>query len=135
MPRGKPTEIIEQRITLGTFERQWIVEQEDYLKNQVAQTKLAIVAVPIGIGLGCGALGYGMYLAGGKIGAGLAQIDFDIPNPLEFIGTAGALLTGDEDKQMAASVKIAAWFGFDLTAKQRAWQHYNEVNDDTGDPK
>jgi hypothetical protein len=68
MPRGKPTSIVEQRITLGTFERQWIVEQ-----------------VPVGIAVAGSALAYGIYLAGGKVGAGLSQIDFDIPNPLNII--------------------------------------------------
>jgi hypothetical protein len=85
MPRGKPTSIVEQRITLGTFERQWIVEQEDYLKSQVTQAKVAVLAVPVGIAVAGSALAYGIYLAGGKVGAGLSQIDFDIPNPLNII--------------------------------------------------
>ena len=85
MPRGKPTSIVEQRITLGTFERQWIIEQENYLKSQVTQAKVAVVATPIAIGVGALGVGYGIYLAGGYIGAGLSQLDFTIPNPLTSI--------------------------------------------------
>jgi len=85
MPRGKPTSIVEQRITLGTFERQWVIEQENYLKSQVNQAKIAAVGVPVAIGVGALGIGYGVYLAGGYIGAGLSQIDFKIPNPLNVI--------------------------------------------------
>ena len=85
MPRGKPTSIVEQRITLGTFERQWVIEQENYLKSQVNQAKIAAVGVPVAIGVGALGIGYGVYLAGGYIGAGLSQIDFTIPNPLTSI--------------------------------------------------
>ena len=85
MPRGKPTSIVEQRITLGTFERQWVVEQENYLKSQVTQAKISVVASAGATVLGAGAVGYGIYLAGGYIGAGLSQLDFTIPNPLTSI--------------------------------------------------
>tara|TARA_R110001632_G_scaffold165648_2_gene284092 strand:- start:462 stop:863 length:402 start_codon:yes stop_codon:yes gene_type:complete len=85
MPRGKPTSIVEQRITLGTFERQWVVEQENYLKSQVTQAKISLVASAGATVIGAGAVGYGIYLAGGYIGAGLSQLDFKIPNPLTTI--------------------------------------------------
>tara|TARA_R110000824_G_scaffold367270_2_gene556412 strand:+ start:203 stop:604 length:402 start_codon:yes stop_codon:yes gene_type:complete len=85
MPRGKPTSIVEQRITLGTFERQWIVEQENYLKSQVVQAKLSIVAVPVATAVSAAVMGYAIYLAAGKLGEGLSGVEFSIPNPLDIV--------------------------------------------------
>ena len=61
MPRGKPTSIVEQRITLGTFERSWVVDQEKYLKSQVTQAKTAAFVIPLTIGVSFIGLGYGLY--------------------------------------------------------------------------
>lgn len=81
MPRGKPTSIVEQRITLGTFERQWLVEQESYLKSQVTQAKTAAIVVPVALSVsvigGTCALGYGIY-------AGMCAMADMLPsNPLK----------------------------------------------------
>jgi len=61
MPRKAPTQVIEQRLTFGTFERQWVVEQEEYLKTRLNIASIGIVAVPIGVVIGGCALGYGAY--------------------------------------------------------------------------
>jgi len=61
MPRAKPTQVIENRHTFGTFERKWVVEQEEYLKTRLNIASVGIVALPVGAIIGLGALGYGAY--------------------------------------------------------------------------
>tara|TARA_R110000751_G_scaffold72736_1_gene147335 strand:- start:130 stop:552 length:423 start_codon:yes stop_codon:yes gene_type:complete len=95
MPRGKPTSIVEQRITFGTFERQWLVEQEDYLKSQITQAKTAAFVVPIALGVttvgATCALGYGIY-------AGMCAMADMLPaNPLKnTIEAAKDIVGGNE---------------------------------------
>jgi len=72
MPRSKPTQVIENRHTFGTFERKWVVEQEDYLKTRLNIASVGIVALPVGAIIGLGALGYGAY-------AGMCAIAGAIP--------------------------------------------------------
>ena len=102
MPRGKPTSIVEQRITLGTFERQWLVQQEDYLKSQVTQAKTAAVVVPIALGVTtigavCG-LGYGIY-------AGMCAMADSIPsNP--FGGWTNRQMWHDKEKTEEEKPKL-----------------------------
>jgi len=72
MPRKAPTQVIEQRLTFGTFERQWVVEQEEYLKTRLNIASVGLIAVPIGAVLGGCALGYGAY-------AGMCAIAGAIP--------------------------------------------------------
>jgi len=80
MPRAKPTQVIENRHTFGTFERKWVVEQEDWLKRRANIASAGIVAVPLGLAIGLGALGYGAY-------AGMCHIAGAIPsNPFSLDG-------------------------------------------------
>jgi len=75
MPRGKPTQIIENRHTFGTFERKWVVEQEEWVKTRLNIASVGVVAVPVGVVVGLGALGYGAY-------AGMCALADTIPaNP------------------------------------------------------
>jgi len=72
MPRAKPTQVIENRHTFGTFERKWVVEQEDWVKTRLNIASVGVVAVPIAVALGGCALGYGAY-------AGMCAIAGAIP--------------------------------------------------------
>jgi len=83
MPRGKPTSIVEQRITLGSFERSWLVEQEEYLKTRLNIVTAGAVAIPVVTGVaalgGLGLVGYGAY-------AGMCALADAIPaNPLDLV--------------------------------------------------
>jgi len=96
MPRGKPTSIVEQRITLGTFERQWLVEQEQYLKTQITQAKTVAIGGPVLIGLSAmvaaSAIGYGAY-------AGMCAMADAIPsNPLKGVVNAAKDIIGGNDE-------------------------------------
>jgi len=85
MPRAKPTQVIENRHTFGTFERKWVVEQEDWVKTRLNIASVGVVAVPVGIVIGLGALGYGAY-------AGMCAIAGAIPsNPLSLDGAKTTL--------------------------------------------
>jgi len=119
MPRGRPTSIVEQRITLGTFERQWMVEQENYLKSQVTQAKTAAVVVPVAIGVtvigGTCALGYALY-------AGMCAIGDAVPsNPFKAVGAVNDWVNPFMNSPQAvarkavALAKVLNYFGFDGT--------------------
>jgi len=76
MPRAKPTQVIENRHTFGTFERRWVVEQEDFLKTRLNIASIGVatgaVVLPVAVALGGCALGYGAY-------AGMCAIAGAIP--------------------------------------------------------
>jgi len=61
MPRMKPTQVIEQRISLSNWERKWIEEQENYLKTRVNVAMVGVALIPVAAIGGLGLLGYGIY--------------------------------------------------------------------------
>ena len=65
MPRKAPTEIVEQRITFGTYERQFVTEVKNDIEKSVKVAAVTTVAVPAILGAsivgGLGLLGYGIY--------------------------------------------------------------------------
>lgn len=73
MPRKAPTEVIEQRIALGSWERQYVAQQTDYVRSQISQAKFSIVAMPIAVTIGAATIGYGAY-------AGMCAIAGVIPS-------------------------------------------------------
>jgi ABC-type proline/glycine betaine transport system permease subunit len=65
MPRRAPTEIVEQRITFGNYERQFVTEVKNDIEKGVKIATITAVAVPASIVIGAigglGLLGYGIY--------------------------------------------------------------------------
>ena len=57
MPRMKPTQVIEQRISLSNWERKWIEEQENYLKTRVNVAMVGVALIPVAAIGGLGLLG------------------------------------------------------------------------------
>ncbi len=65
MPRAAPTQVVEQRITLGTYERNELRRLERQAKVGLALSGVSAVAVPLAIGtsavaVGLGLLGFGL---------------------------------------------------------------------------
>ena len=65
MPRKAPTQVIEQRITFGTYERQFVTEVKNDIEKSVKVAAVTAVAAPallgVSIAAGAGLLGYGLY--------------------------------------------------------------------------
>ncbi len=65
MPRRAPTEIVEQRITFGNYERQFVTDIKNDVEKGVKIATITAVAVPAAIAIGTvtglGLLGYGLY--------------------------------------------------------------------------
>ena len=61
MPRRAPTEIVEQRITFGNYERQFVTEVKNDAEKAVKVAALSAIALPVSIGIGGAFLGYGLY--------------------------------------------------------------------------
>ena len=65
LPRKAPTEVIEQRITFGNYERQFVTEVKNDIEKSVKLAAVTTVAVPVVLGSavvgGLGLLGYGLY--------------------------------------------------------------------------
>lgn len=59
MPRAAPTSVVEQRITLGTYERAELRRLERQAKIGLGISGLSAVAVPLAIGTGAVAIGLG----------------------------------------------------------------------------
>ena len=90
MPRKAPTQVIEQRITFGTYERQFVTEIKNDIEKTVKVAAIIPFALPVGIALGGGALGYGIIKAGQAIGKGLnefSMLDWETPDIIEDIGS------------------------------------------------
>lgn len=60
MPRAAPTSVIEQRLTLGTYERAKIEELEQYGKRALMVGSLSAVALPMALVGAAGAISIGM---------------------------------------------------------------------------
>tara|TARA_R110000751_G_scaffold103921_2_gene199288 strand:+ start:108 stop:569 length:462 start_codon:yes stop_codon:yes gene_type:complete len=71
MPRRAPTEIVEQRITFGNYERQFVTEVKNDAEKALKVATISAVALPVSIGIGGALLGYGLYKGGKQIGIGL----------------------------------------------------------------
>ena len=71
MPRLAPTEIVEQRITFGNYERQFVTEVKNDVEKTVKVAALSAVALPVSIGIGGAFLGYGLWKGGLEISKGL----------------------------------------------------------------
>jgi hypothetical protein len=78
MPRKAPTQIVEQRITFGTYERQFVTGIKEDIEQAAKVTAVATFAVPVITGVaavsGLGLLGYGLY-------RGLDSFGFGSVNP------------------------------------------------------
>jgi len=65
LPRKAPSEVIEQRITFGTYERQFVTEIKNDIEKSVKVAAVTTVTVPVVLGAsivtGLGLLGYGIY--------------------------------------------------------------------------
>jgi len=63
MPRRAPDGqgVTEHRITLGNWERNLIVETKEDIEKTVKYAGLTAVAMPVGVAIGGGLLGYGIY--------------------------------------------------------------------------
>ena len=75
MPRRAPTEIVEQRITFGNYERQFVTEVKNEIEKGVKIATITAVAIPASIAIGTigglGLLGYGIYRGLDTFGFGL----------------------------------------------------------------
>ena len=127
MPRGKPTSIIEERKTLGTFERQWLVEQEQYVKSKVRNVELIGMAYSLSMPIGLGLLGWGVYegckTLGWSIGENglpngvgktkwehVAVLSAAAPVLAQYL--VGAKVANWTAKQTGAVDEVRGWFGF-----------------------
>jgi hypothetical protein len=61
MPRLAPTEIVEQRITFGNYERQFVTDVKNDIQKGVTIAAITAAAVPVATVAGLGLLGYGIY--------------------------------------------------------------------------
>ena len=65
MPRRAPTEIVEQRITFGNYERQFVTEVKNDIEKGVKIAAISAIAVPVTVAVGAvgglGLLGYFIY--------------------------------------------------------------------------
>jgi ABC-type proline/glycine betaine transport system permease subunit len=61
MPRLAPTEIVEQRITFGNYERQFVTDVKNDIQKGVTIATITAAAVPVAAVAGLGLLGYGIY--------------------------------------------------------------------------
>jgi hypothetical protein len=61
MPRLAPTEIVEQRITFGNYERQFVTDVKNDIQKGVTVAAITAAAIPLATVAGLGLLGYGIY--------------------------------------------------------------------------
>jgi hypothetical protein len=61
MPRLAPTEIVEQRITFGNYERQFVTDVKNDIEKTVKVAAITAAAVPLATVAGLGLMGYGIY--------------------------------------------------------------------------
>ena len=61
MPRLAPTEIVEQRITFGNYERQFVTDVKNDIQKGVTIAAITAAAIPVATVAGLGLLGYGIY--------------------------------------------------------------------------
>jgi hypothetical protein len=61
MPRLAPTEIVEQRITFGNYERQFVTDVKNDIQKGVTIAAITAAAIPLATVAGLGLLGYGIY--------------------------------------------------------------------------
>ena len=83
LPRRAPTEVIEQRITFGSYERQFVAEVKEDIEKTVKVAAIIPFALPLGVAAGLGILGYGLMKAGQAIGKGLNEfqlMDWQTPD-------------------------------------------------------
>ena len=83
LPRRAPTEVIEQRITFGSYERQFVTEIKEDLEKTVKVAAIVPFALPIGVAAGGLLLGYGLMKGMQAIGKGLNEfqlMDWQTPD-------------------------------------------------------
>ena len=133
MPRRAPTEIVEQRITFGNYERQFVTEIKNDVEKGVKIAAITAAAVPLATVAGLGLLGYGVYKGGSLIGKGLNEfsaMDWKAPSIVTDIKDAWTgikwgidptknTFTGEETptlEQLDYALKDYSWF-----QKQELW--------------
>jgi hypothetical protein len=92
-------------MTLGNFERNIITETKQDIENVAKVATLTAVALPVGVAIGGGLLGYGMFRGAQFIGAGLSDIEFPDLNPFNDGTSALGFLTFGLYDDLANSVK------------------------------
>ena len=85
MPRRAPTEIVEQRITFGNYERQFVTDIKNDVEKGVKIAAITAAAVPVATVVGLGLLGYGIFKGGQLIGKGINEFSM-----LEWNGGGGS---------------------------------------------
>ena len=132
MPRLAPTEIIEQRITFGNYERQFVTEVKNDIEKGVKIATITAAAVPLATVAGLGLLGYGIYKGGSLIGKGLNEfsaMDWKAPSIVTDIKDAwtGIKWGIDPTKPQAPGEETPTLAELDYAVKDYSWFQKQEL--------
>jgi hypothetical protein len=132
MPRLAPTEIVEQRITFGNYERQFVTDVKNDIEKTVKVAAITAAAVPLATVAGLGLMGYGIYKGASMIGKGLNEfsaMDWKAPSIVTDIKDAwtGIKWGIDPTKPVAPGEEKITLEGLDYAVKDYSWIQKQEL--------
>ena len=132
MPRLAPTEIVEQRITFGNYERQFVTDIKNDVEKGVKIAAITAAAVPVATVVGLGLMGYGIYKGASMIGKGLNEfsaMDWKAPSIVTDIKDAwtGIKWGIDPTKPVAPGEESWTLEGIDYAQKDYSWIQKQEL--------
>ena len=132
MPRLAPTEIVEQRITFGNYERQFVTDVKNDIEKTVKVAAITAAAVPLATVAGLGLMGYGIYKGASMIGKGLNEfsaMDWKAPSIVTDIKDAwtGIKWGIDPTKPVAPGEEKISLEGLDYAVKDYSWIQKQEL--------
>jgi hypothetical protein len=132
MPRRAPTEIVEQRITFGNYERQFVTDVKNDIEKTVKVAAITAAAVPLATVAGLGLMGYGIYKGASMIGKGLNEfsaMDWKAPSIVTDIKDAwtGIKWGIDPTKPVAPGEEKITLEGLDYAVKDYSWIQKQEL--------
>jgi hypothetical protein len=132
MPRLAPTEIVEQRITFGNYERQFVTDVKNDIEKTVKVAAITAAAVPLATVAGLGLMGYGIYKGASMIGKGLNEfsaMDWKAPSIVTDIKDAwtGIKWGIDPTKPVAPGEESWTLEGIDYAQKDYSWIQKQEL--------
>ena len=134
MPRLAPTEIVEQRITFGNYERQFVTDIKNDVEKGVKIAAITAAAVPVATVVGLGLMGYGIYKGASMIGKGLNEfsaMDWKAPSIVTDIkdawtGIKWGFDPTDIDPPAPGEEKVTL-AGLDYAVKDYSWIQKQEL--------